>query len=156
MENHAFFGTPTPRGFIAPFVSDGPIDRNAFETYVEKVLLPELREGDVVIMDNLPSHEGPNVRDLIAAAGARLLYFPPDSPACNPIENAFAKLKARLRKAAERTVEGLWNAIGQPIALVTPHHDDGVRLEVSAHIESGPCGSSGETGAIALSYGNVV
>lgn len=62
VENHAFFGTPTPRGFIAPFVSDGPIDRNAFETYVEKVLLPELREGDVVIMDNLPSHEGPNVR----------------------------------------------------------------------------------------------
>ena len=100
---------------------DGPIDRLAFETYVEKVLLPELREGDVVIMDNLPSHKGPKVRDLIEAAGARLLYLPPYSPDFNPIENAFAKLKALLRKAAERTVKGLWKAIGQLIDLVTPH-----------------------------------
>ena len=115
-----FIGALTLRGFIAPFVIDGAIDRLAFETYVEKVLVPELRQGDVVIMDNLPSHKGPNVRQLIEAAGASLLYLPPYSPDFNPIENAFAKLKALLRKAAERTVEGLWSAIGQLIDLITP------------------------------------
>jgi transposase len=115
-----FIGALTLRGFIAPFVIDGAIDRLAFETYVEKVLVPELRQGDVVIMDNLPGHKGPNVRQLIEAVGASLLYLPPYSPDFNPIENAFAKLKALLRKAAERTVEGLWSAIGQLIDLITP------------------------------------
>ncbi len=112
-----FVGGLTLRGFIAPFVLDGPINRVAFETYVEKVLAPELREGDTVIMDNLPGHKGPRVRQLIEAAGAHLLYLPPYSPHFNPIENAFAKLKALLRKAAERTVEGLWIAIGELIDL---------------------------------------
>lgn len=112
-----FVGGLTLRGFIAPFVLDGPINRVAFETYVEKVLVPELREGDTVIMDNLPGHKGPRVRQLIEAAGAHLLYLPPYSPDFNPIENAFAKLKALLRKAAERTVEGLWIAIGDLIDL---------------------------------------
>ena len=115
-----FIGALTLRGFIAPFVIDGAVDRLAFETYVEKVLVPELRQGDVVIMDNLPGHKGPKVRQLIEAAGASLLYLPPYSPDFNPIENAFAKLKALLRKAAERTVEGLWSAIGQLIDLITP------------------------------------
>jgi transposase len=115
-----FIGALTLRGFIAPFVIDGAIDRLAFETYVEKVLVPELRKGDIVIMDNPPGHKGPRVRQLIEAVGANLLYLPPYSPDFNPIENAFAKLKALLRKAAERTVEGLWNAIGQLIDLVTP------------------------------------
>jgi transposase len=115
-----FVGALTLRGFIAPFVLDGPINRVAFETYVEKVLVPELREGDVVIMDNLPGHKGPRVRELIEVAGAGLLYLPPYSPDFNPIENAFAKLKALLRKAAERTVNGLWTAIGQLIDLFTP------------------------------------
>ena len=114
-----FVGGLTLRGFIAPFVLDGPINRVAFETYVEKVLVPELREGDTVIMDNLPGHKGPRVRQLIEAAGAHLLYLPPYSPDFNPIENAFAKLKALLRKAAERTVEGLWIAIGGLIDLFT-------------------------------------
>src|SRR3954451_19257996 len=95
-------------GLVAPFVLDGPINRHAFEIYVEKVLVPELQPGDVVIMDNLSSHKSPRVRALIEAAGATLLYLPPYSPDFNPIENAFAKLKALLRKAAERTVEGLW------------------------------------------------
>ena len=112
-----FIGALTLRGFIAPFVLDGAVDRLAFETYVEKVLIPELRKGDVVIMDNLPGHKGPRVCELIEAAGARLLYLPPYSPDFNPIENAFAKLKALLRKAAERTVEGLWTAIGKLIDL---------------------------------------
>ena len=83
---------------VAPFVLDGPINRDAFEVYVEKVLVPELRLGDVVVMDNLSSHKGPSVRALIEAAGATLLYLPPYSPDFNPIENAFAKLKALLRR----------------------------------------------------------
>jgi transposase len=110
----------TPRGMIAPFVLDGPINRNAFETYVERVLVPELRKGDIVVMDNLSSHKGTTIRQRIEAAGASLLYLPPYSPDFNPIENAFAKLKALLRKAAERTVEGLWTAIGRCVDLFTP------------------------------------
>ena len=107
-------------GIVAPFVLDGPINKLAFETYVDKVLVPELRPGDVVVMDNLSSHKGPAVRAMIEAAGARLLYLPPYSPDFNPIENAFAKLKALLRKAAERTVAGLWDAIGRLIDEFTP------------------------------------
>jgi transposase len=84
------------------------------------VLVPELRHGDVVVMDNLSSHKGPNVRDLIEAAGAELHYLPPYSPDFNPIENAFAKLKALLRKAEERTKTGLWAAIGRLIDLFPP------------------------------------
>lgn len=109
----------TTRGIIAPFVLDGPINRDAFETYLEKVLVPELRPGDIVIMDNLSSHKGPRVREMIEAAGASLRYLPPYSPDFNPIENAFAKLKALLRKAAERSVDGLWSAIGHIIDCFT-------------------------------------
>ena len=105
---------------VAPFVLDGSINRDAFETYVARVLVPELRAGDIVVMDNLSSHKGPLVRELIEAAGARLLYLPPYSPDFNPIENAFAKLKALLRKAAERTVEGLWTTIGHLVDVFTP------------------------------------
>ena len=105
---------------MAPFVLDGPINRHAFETYVARVLVPELRPGDVVIMDNLSSHKGLRVRALIEAAGASLLYLPPYSPDFNPIENAFAKLKALLRKAAERTVQALWAAIGRLVDVFTP------------------------------------
>ena len=110
----------TLRGLVAPFVLDGPINRVAFETYVEKVLVPDLRTGDVVVMDNLSSHKGPRVREMIERAGASLLYLPPYSPDFNPIENAFAKLKALLRKAAERTVDGLWATIGRLIDAFTP------------------------------------
>jgi transposase len=110
----------TTRGMIAPFVLDGPINRIAFETYVERVLVPELRKGDIVIMDNLTSHKGMTTRQRIEATGARLLYLPPYSPDFSPIENAFAKLKALLRKAAERTVDGLWAAIGQIVDLFAP------------------------------------
>lgn len=106
-------------GIAAPFVIDGPIDRAAFEAYIEKVLAPELSPGDLVVMDNLSSHKGPKVREIIEAAGARLLYLPPYSPDFNPIEMAFAKLKALLRKAAERTVDGLWAAIGRIVDLIT-------------------------------------
>lgn len=115
-----FVGALTLRGFIAPWVLDGPINRVAFETYVAKVLVSELRPGDVVVMDNLSSHKGPTIREMIEAAGAQLHYLPPYSPDFNPIENAFAKLKALLRKAEERTVTGLWGAIGHLIDLFSP------------------------------------
>jgi transposase len=107
-------------GIVAPFVLDGPINQHAFETYVARVLVPELRPGDLVIMDNLSSHKGLRVRELIEAAGASVRYLPPYSPDFNPIENAFAKLKALLRKAAERTVTALWDRIGLVIDAFTP------------------------------------
>jgi len=107
-------------GIVAPMVLDGPINHDAFTAYVMQVLVPELRPGDVVIMDNLSSHKGRNIRDMIEAGGATLVYLPPYSPDFNPIENAFAKLKALLRKAAKRTVKGLWDTIGSLIHLFTP------------------------------------
>ena len=107
-------------GLTAPFVLDGPMNRSAFLAYVSRVLVPELKPGDVVILDNLPAHKGSRVRAAIEAAGASLLYLPPYSPDFNPIENAFAKLKALLRKAAERTMDGLWRLIGQLIDTFTP------------------------------------
>jgi transposase len=98
-------------GIAAPFVLDGPINRAAFETYVKRVLAPELNPGDIVVMDNLSGHKGVTIRAMIEAAGASLLYLPPYSLDFNPIEKAFSKLKAHLRKAAERTVSGLWDAM---------------------------------------------
>ena len=93
-------------GMIAPWVLDGPMNGDAFTTYVIRALVPELSPGNVVIMDNLSSHKAPAVRVAIEAAGARLLFLPPYSPDFNPIEKAFAKLKAVSRAKAERTVEG--------------------------------------------------
>jgi transposase len=116
-----FIGALTLRGFIAPFVIDRPVNRIIFETYVEKVLLPELRPGDIIVMVNLSSHKGPRVREMIESVGARLEYLPPYSPDFNPIENAFSKLKALLRKAAERSSGGLWTTIGRLLNLFTPN-----------------------------------
>ena len=96
-------------GMVAPMVLDGPINGDWFEAYVRQILVPELRRGDIVIMDNLSSHKRASVRERIEAAGATLLFLPPYSPDFNPIEKAFARLKAMLRKAGERTVTGLWN-----------------------------------------------
>ena len=107
-------------GMVAPMVLDGPINGEFFQAYVEQVLVPELRPGDVVVMDNLGSHKGAGIKGSIEAAGASLLYLPPYSPDLNPIENAFAKLKAMLRKASERTIDGLWTAIGRIIETFTP------------------------------------
>ena len=119
-----FVGALRRSGLVAPMVLDGPINRDAFEAYVEQVLVPDLGPGDVVIMDNLSSHKGPRVRALIEAAGATVRFLPPYSPDFNPIEKAFSKLKAMLRKAAERTVDALWNAIGRLIDLFTPNECD--------------------------------
>jgi len=100
-------------GLVAPYVLDGPMNGDAFLVYVEKILVPALNPGDIVIMDNLAAHKVQGVRAQIEAAGAALLYLPPYSPDLNPIEMAFAKLKALLRAAAERSVEALWSRIGQ-------------------------------------------
>ncbi len=101
-------------------VIDGPINGDAFQAYVDHVLVPELKQDDIVVMDNLSSHKGAGVRAAIEAAGAKLLYLPPYSPDFNPIKNAFSKLKALLRAAAERTVDGLWNAIGRCLDCFEP------------------------------------
>ena len=119
-----FVGGLRRSGLVAPMVLDGPINRDALEAYVEQVLVPDLGPGDVVIMDNLSSHKGPRVRALIEAADATVSFLPPYSPDFNPIEKAFSKLKAMLRKAAERTVDALWNAIGRLIDLFTPNECD--------------------------------
>jgi len=104
----------------APFVLDGPINGQSFLAYVEQVLVPTLKPGDIVIMDNLGSHKGKAVRRAIHGAGAKLFFLPPYSPDLNPIEQAFAKLKTLLRKAAERTVEKTWQRIGALLNAFPP------------------------------------
>ncbi|MER8952776.1 IS630 family transposase [Mesorhizobium sp. M0833] len=115
-----FTGALRLTGMTAPFVYDGAMNGNVFLAYVEQVLVPTLSEGDVVVMDNLPAHKATGVRDAIEAAGASLLYLPPYSPDFNPIENAFAKLKALLRAKAEKTIKALWDAVGAIVDLFTP------------------------------------
>jgi transposase len=107
-------------GMVAPGVFDGPINGETFLAYVEQVLLPVLRRGDVVIMDNLGSHKSAAVRQRIEAAGASLLYLPPYSPDLNPIEQAFSKLKTMLRSRAARTLDTLWTAIGDLVGCFSP------------------------------------
>ncbi|MCA6112498.1 transposase [Bradyrhizobium sp. CNPSo 4026] len=103
-----------------PWLIDGPIDGATFQLYVEKVLVPTLQPDDIVIMDNLDSHRGKAVRRAIRAAGARLFDLPKYSPDLNPIEQFFAKLKHWLRKAAQPTVETIYQAIGPILGTVTP------------------------------------
>ncbi|GAB4574401.1 MAG: hypothetical protein Tsb008_11730 [Rhodothalassiaceae bacterium] len=107
-------------GLSAPMVLDGAMSGAAFLAWVEQARVPELRPGDVVVMDNLPSHKVAGVRQAIEAAGATLLYLPPYSPDFNPIEMAFSKLKAILRKAAPRTITELWQTIGNALDAFTP------------------------------------
>ena len=104
----------------APMVLDGPMTAAWFLAYAEQVLAPNLKPGDVVILDNLPAHKGHEVRLAIEAAGATLRYLPPYSPDFNPIENAFSKLKAFLRKAAARTIDELWDVIRIALDTFTP------------------------------------
>lgn len=104
----------------APWLLQGPIDGESFRIYIEKVLLPTLRSGDVVIMDNLGSHRGKIIRQLIRAAGAKLFFLPKYSPDLNPIERVFAKLKHLLRKAQARTVETICIAIDELLGSFTP------------------------------------
>jgi transposase len=99
------------RGVVAPKVFDRPINTALFEEWITDCLIPTLSKGDIVVMDNLPTHKAPRIAELIKAAGAELRYLPPYSPDMNPIEKAFSKLKAHLRKIAERTVAGLMHAL---------------------------------------------
>ena len=115
-----FTGALRRTGMTAPMVLDGPMNGAAFLAYVEQVLAPTLSPGHIVIMDNLPAHKVYGVRETIEAAGAELRYLPPYSPDFNPIEMAFSKLKALLRKAAETTVKALWNTIGNALHDFTP------------------------------------
>ena len=110
----------TVRGLVAPMVIDGAMDGAAFRAYVETILVPELRPGDTVVMDNLPAHKAEGVRKAIEGAKASLLYLPPYSPDFNPIEMAFSKLKALLRAAAPRTVPKLWRTIAEAIDRFKP------------------------------------
>jgi len=115
-----FTGALRLDGMTAPMVLDGPMNGAAFLAYVEQVLAPTLHPGDTVIMDNLPAHKLRGVREAIERAGANLRYLPPYSPDFNPIENAFAKLKALLRKAAARTINELWDAIRDALPAISP------------------------------------
>lgn len=99
-------------GLTAPLVLDGAMDGDAFRTYAAAILAPTLSKGDIVVMDNLPAHKVAGIAETIAAAGAQLFYLPPYSPDMNPIEMAFAKLKAALRAEPARTVDALWRRIG--------------------------------------------
>jgi len=103
----------------AQWLLDGPINAECFQTYVERALVPTLKPGDLVIMDNLGSHNGKPVRKAIRAAGAKLFFLPKYSPDLNPIEQVFAKLKHLLRKAAARTVEALVAAVGELLKTYT-------------------------------------
>jgi transposase len=104
----------------APMTLNGPMNAIAFCAYIEQVLVPTLKPGDIVVMDNLPAHKGAAVRNAIEAHGARLILLPPYSPDFNPIENAYAKFKSHLRKAAARTVETLEAAITDAFHAFTP------------------------------------
>lgn len=106
-------------GLAAPMLLDGPMDGEAFAAYVHQVLVPILRPGETVIMDNLPAHKVATAREAIEAAGANLLYLPPYSPDLNPIEMAFSKLKSILRAAAPRTVHDLWRVIADALQRFT-------------------------------------
>ena len=107
-------------GPSAPFVVDWPMNAATFRTYVERCLAPTLRPGDIVTMDNLSSHKVKGIAEAIEARGAKLVYLPPYSPDLNPIEQAFAKLKAVLRQAAQRSVEAFWRTIGRLLDRFTP------------------------------------
>src|SRR6516164_10058480 len=115
-----FVAGPRHRAMGAPFVLEGAMNGPMFLAYVQQCLAPTLKRGDIVVMDNLPVHKVTGVREAIEAAGATLLYLPPYSPDLNPIEMAFSKLKAHLRKAAEHTVAGLLRRIGRVVKTFTP------------------------------------
>ena len=114
-----FVGALTARGFVAPMVVGGAVNGGVFRAYVEQVLVPELRRGDVVVMDNLSSHKRPAARAAIERAGATVLYLPPYSPDFNPIEPAFSKLKQVMRSAEHRTADTLWGQMQGMLDQIT-------------------------------------
>ena len=119
-ENVTLISSITTEGMGPSLAVEGATTRDVFELYVEKVLAPRLSPGDVVVMDNLSSHKGPKVRELIEGRGCNLLYLPPYSPDYNPIEEAFSKAKSILRKAEARTRGALIEAMGRALGAVSP------------------------------------
>jgi transposase len=117
--NVTLLSSMTHSGMGSSLAVEGPTTRGVFEVYLEKILAPELLPGQIVVMDNLSSHKGPRVRELIEGRECELLYLPPYSPDLNPIEEAFAKIKALLRSVGARTREALIEAIGQALEAVT-------------------------------------
>ena len=115
-----FVGGLTLTGFVAPMLLDGPMDGVCFLAWVEQMLAPTLRPGDIVVMDNLAAHKVAGVRKAIEACSAELRYLPPYSPDLNPIENAFAKLKAHVRKSAAGTLDALERAAANALPLFKP------------------------------------
>lgn len=115
-----FVGGLSLDGVVAPMTIDGAMTGQAFLAYVEQVLAPILKPGDIVVLDNLPAHKPIAIRQAIEAAGAVMLFLPPYSPDFNPIEMAFSKIKALLKKAAARTLQDLWDAIRNAIDAVSP------------------------------------
>lgn len=115
-----FLGALRADALTAPCVFNGPINGRCFRAYVEQQLVPTLRPGDIVVMDNLGSHKSPAIRQAIQAAGARLWFLPPYSPDLNPIEQAFAKIKHWMRVAQKRTVEETWRHVGALVETISP------------------------------------
>jgi transposase len=115
-----FVGALRLEGMTAPMTLDGAMNGAAFLAYVEQVLAPTLKSGDIVVMDNLPAHKLSSVREAIETTGAELRFLPPYSPDFNPIELAFSKVKTFLRKAAARSLPDLWDAIRDAIDAITP------------------------------------
>ena len=124
------------KGMRCSTTVDGALNRDVFEAFLKQVLVPELRAGDLVVMDNLSSHKGPRMRQLIESVGATLVYLPPYSPDLNPIELAFAKLKQMMRSAAHRTMNALWTDVQRMLDQITAHdaaaffRHDGYGLQV--------------------------
>jgi transposase len=131
-----FIGALRAEGLTAPAVFDGAINGESFLAYVEQVLVPTLRPGDIVVLDNLQSHKVDGVQAAIEGAEAELCYLPPYSPDLNPIEQLFAKFKACLRKIAARSVEALWAAIGATVATFEPGECENY-LRHSGYLRSG-------------------
>lgn len=118
-KNTTLLSSMSIRGMGPSLAVDGPTNREVFEAYVEKVLVPTLRVGQVVVMDNLSAHKGERVRELIEARGCELLYLPAYSPDFNPIEEAFSKVKGLLRKAKARTRDALVEAMGRALSAIS-------------------------------------
>ena len=124
-QTSTFIAALRAESITAPFLIGGAVNAEVFTAYLQAVLCPELRPGDVVILDNLSTHKIPSVAELIAARGASVRYLPPYSPDLNPIEMAFAKLKAQLRQAAARTLAELQDSVAQSLRTFSPAHCQG-------------------------------
>ncbi len=121
-KTHTLLAAIRPRGWSAAMALKGPVDADAFVAYVEQCLVPTLKPGAIVVLDNVPSHHDDRVRPLIQRTGAKLHYLPPYSPDLNPIENAFSQLKSALKQLGEKTFEGLTSAVGRLLDATTAEH----------------------------------